>query len=247
MNAWQWNMGYCRLYDEASVILGMIIDCEPIYFEYDDKKWLIEFWKGQYDLAAGAEIGIYNTKESDIKIPGIFEGPFFKSVSDEEALSMAFTLKKNNEVLFKREGNHWWLTGFKLGMFSEPSELILDLNITLKDNIMLNSFLNRLKRTGYSDSEIKVSDNTVYLTFDKPHSPQPVTRTKEADLIIQLKNKILCDKYKKIVKNYDSFPDQLNAIHEQAPELYEKIISIDRTKGFFSKYEKFIDYLIKEN
>lgn len=36
-NAWQRNMGYCRLYDEAEAPSGMIVDCEPIYFEYDEK------------------------------------------------------------------------------------------------------------------------------------------------------------------------------------------------------------------
>lgn len=30
MDAWQRNMGYCRLYDEAAAPMGMIIDCEPI-------------------------------------------------------------------------------------------------------------------------------------------------------------------------------------------------------------------------
>ena len=46
MDAWQREMGYCRLYDEVAAPCGMIIDCEPINFEYDGKKWLIEFWKG---------------------------------------------------------------------------------------------------------------------------------------------------------------------------------------------------------
>lgn len=30
-------MGYCYLYDEACAPFGMIIDFEPIHFEYDDK------------------------------------------------------------------------------------------------------------------------------------------------------------------------------------------------------------------
>ena len=47
IDAWQKNMGYCQLYDEAAAPLGMIIDCEPIHFIYNGKRWLIEFWKGQ--------------------------------------------------------------------------------------------------------------------------------------------------------------------------------------------------------
>jgi len=45
------------LYDEAAAPLGMIVDCEPIHFEYKGKRWLIQFWKGQYDLPTGAEVG----------------------------------------------------------------------------------------------------------------------------------------------------------------------------------------------
>ena len=46
MDAWQRNMGYSRLYDEATAPLGMILDCEPIYFKYGGKRWLVELWKG---------------------------------------------------------------------------------------------------------------------------------------------------------------------------------------------------------
>lgn len=34
-NVWQEDFGYCKLYDDALALLGMIIDCEPIYFEHD--------------------------------------------------------------------------------------------------------------------------------------------------------------------------------------------------------------------
>src|SRR5665647_1009964 len=49
MDPWQRDIGYCRLYDELAAPLGMITDCEPIHFEYLEKKWMIGFWKGQYD------------------------------------------------------------------------------------------------------------------------------------------------------------------------------------------------------
>ena len=52
INAWQRDMGYTRLYDEAAAPTSMIIDCEPIYFEYNNKRWLIEFWvhRGRFFL-----------------------------------------------------------------------------------------------------------------------------------------------------------------------------------------------------
>jgi hypothetical protein len=243
MDAWQKDMGYCRLYDEASVPLGMIIDCEPIEFEYDGKKWLIEFWKGQYDLTTGGEIGIYTTKSSDINIPGIYNGPFYRSAGDEDILPMSFSLKKNGKTILTRQEKHWWLTGFKLGQFSEPSELIMDLSLTLKDKDMCNAFVKELNNVGYSKYEIKVNGNEVKLRFDKPRTVQPITRTPEADLVIQMKNKLLCDKYDEITAGYDNFPDKIKAIKEQSPKLYENLINIDKTKQLFGKYEKFINYL----
>ncbi len=242
-SAWQRDMGYCRLYDEAAAILGMIVDCEPIYFDYDGKRWLIEFWKGQYDLPTGGEIGIYTTKGPDIDIPGIFKGPFFHCAKEEDYIRMSFSLMKNGKKLFTREDKHWWLTGFKLGEFSEPSELIMNLNITLKDKVMLNEFVKGLKNAGYLENEIIIKENTVSLKFDKPRSSQPLSRTIETDAIIQWKNKLLCDKYQEITKPYDNFPDKILAIQEQAPKLYEEVINIVKTKQFFGKLEKIIKYL----
>jgi len=136
MDPWQRKMGYCRLYDEASAPLNMIIDCEPIYFEYGGKRWLIEFWKGQYGMTTGGEIGVYTTEGPDLDIPGLFNGTFYNCASNADRLYMSFTLVKDEEVLFKRKGKHWWLTGFKLGEFSEPSELTMYLTIALKDRFM---------------------------------------------------------------------------------------------------------------
>ena len=38
----------------------MIIDAYPVYFDYQDKTWMIEFWRGQYGINTGAEIGVYH-------------------------------------------------------------------------------------------------------------------------------------------------------------------------------------------
>jgi uncharacterized protein (DUF927 family) len=39
LNAWQRSFGYSRLYDEAAAHFAMIVDSEPIYFDYDGKRW----------------------------------------------------------------------------------------------------------------------------------------------------------------------------------------------------------------
>jgi hypothetical protein len=243
MDAWQRNVGYCRLYDEAAAPMGMIIDCEPIYFEYDGKKWLIEFWKGQYDLTTGCEIGVYASAGPDINIKGIFKGTFYNCARDPERLEMELILKKNGKILFTRKEKHWWLTGFKLGEFSEPSELTIDLRITLKDEVMRNAFLKGLKRAGYLEEEIIINGNTVGLNFNQTRTPQPISRTTETDWIIQKKNKLICDEYQEITKPYDNLPDKIKAIQEQAPDIYEKVINIGKNKYLFRIYEKIKGYL----
>lgn len=72
----------------------MKIDCEPIYFQYDGRRWLIEFWKGQYGITTGAEVGVYVTDKKDVDIPGIFSGTFYESISDNELLQIEYVLKK---------------------------------------------------------------------------------------------------------------------------------------------------------
>ena len=243
MDAWQRNMGYCRLYDEAAAPMGMIIDCEPIYFEYDRKRWLIEFWKGQYDLTTGCEIGIYTTEEPDLNIPGVFKGPFFQCARDEDHLHMDYYVMKNGETLFGREDKHWWLTGFKLGEFSEPSELTMYLTITLKDEDMRDAFVVGLLNAGYLENEVIISENTIGLKFDKTHTQQPITRIEETDRIIQMKNQILCEQYREITGPYDTFPEKMKAIQEQSSELYESVLNIGKTKQLFEIFYKMKDYM----
>jgi hypothetical protein len=60
MNANQRDLGYAYFYDEGIPLISSNITCEPIYFIYNNKEWLIEIWKGQYGIELGAEIGVYN-------------------------------------------------------------------------------------------------------------------------------------------------------------------------------------------
>ena len=189
MDSWQRKFGYCRLYDEAAAPFGIIVDCDPVYFDYDGKKWLLEFCKGQYELCTGCEIGIYYSNKYTFYIPDISKGAFYNCVEDEDRLYMEFTLKKFDEVLFKRGEKHWWLTGFKLGEFSEPHDLSMDIVLTFNKREMLTEFLKGLKNANYSDNEYTIRGNTVYIDFKFPHTAQPKSRIKQAEWIIQRKMK----------------------------------------------------------
>lgn len=242
MNPWQRNFGYCRLYDEAAAPTGMIIDCEPIYFEYKGKKWLIELWKGQFDLVTGGEIGVY-TREAELNIPGIFTGTFYNCASDEDCLWMSFDFKKNDQHLFSRRERHWWLTGFKLGEFSEPWELTMHASITLHDTQMRDAFIGGLLKAGYLENELTISKRTVSLVYDVPRTPQPITRTKVTDWLIQRKNEYLCKKFMELTGGFDNILDKLNILKEKDPAMYERAINIGKNRQIFDMHDKIRGYL----
>lgn len=236
MNPWQRNEGYCSMYDDASAALGMIVDAEPIYFNYDGRRWLIEFWKGQYDLSAGCEIGVYVAEGDNLNKN--YKEILYSSAGDKDLLDMSFELLKGKEVIMARKGKHWWLTGFKVGEYVEPSELTMKLSITLKDVIMRNSFIKGLRRAGYSTREIGINGDTISLEFVEPHSKQPFTRTKNSDTIIQVKNLLLCYGYQIITSPYDNFPDKMKALKERAPMIYDSLITMFAGDKKFTKYKE---------
>lgn len=236
MYPWQRRFGYCRLYDEAAAPMGMIIDSEPVCFNYKGKKWLIEFWKGQYDLTCGAEIGVY-TSRSKSKTD-FLSGAFYKSASNADRLDISYTLYKNGKKLFTRSGKHWWLTGFVLGEFAEPHELTMDASVTFKDYRMRKAFVNAMKKIGYSDNDLNINGNTVSFIFNKPYQPKPATRTSATDWAIQRKNEWMCSVYRKVTRGYDTVPDKLKAVQLYAPELLKEIIGLGKNKNVFEKHEE---------
>lgn len=237
-DAWQRNYGYCRLYDEAAAPLSMIIDCEPIRFEYGNKKWLIELWKGQYGMTTGGEIGVF-TKIS----PDLIHGAFYQSVPDEDCLPISFVLKKDSRVLFRRSATHWWLTGFILGEFSEPSELIMEVTITLKNEEMRKAFVDSLLQLGYSDQEIGVAASTVQFTFSDPRSEQPRSRTELISRLSQKKNEFLCRQYQSLAKASHNMYDILKRIEQKSPELFRQVMDMGKPGKLFWAYEAVSKYL----
>ena len=232
LDPWQKKHGYCHLYNELAAPWGMIMDCEPFYFDYGNKKWMISLWKGQYDLTAGCELGVYTKEDPTLKLSELLTGTLYEAASDEDMLEMSYTLYRNGVPYFTREGRHWWLTGFRLGDYLEPNELTMDVSITLKDQDMVKAFVGALRKIGYLD--IEIVDNTVNFYFDKPHTPQPLTREKNFVSIIQWKNKLMCDKYQEITKGYNDINDKIAAVKEQAPEIYNKLIHLREMNKFFN-------------
>ena len=236
IDAWQYDYGYCRFYDEFSAPLSIIFDCEPIYFNYNNKRWLIEFWKGQYGICTGAEVGVYASEKTIYNETMNSENIFYDKISPKEFLDISIVVKKNGQVIFKRKDKHWWLTGFILGEFSEPYELSVDINITLINEEMRNSFIQGLNYAGYDNKQIKIKENSVSICFDKPKTEQPYTNIKLLNNMMQRKNEDLCNVYNNITKQYKNYDEKINAVKKQSPLLYRQIMNIGRWKLMLSLY-----------
>ena len=98
---------------------------------------------------------------------------------------MSFAFYKNGNLLFTRSAKHWWLTGFKLGEFSYPYELSMDIIIELYDREMALAFVNGLKKVGYTEARYAIEDRRVYVRFNEPLSKQPYTRTSLATFLVK--------------------------------------------------------------
>ena len=238
LDAWQRKFGYCRLYDEAAAPTGMILDSEPVHFEHGGRRWLIQFWKGQYYLNTGCEIGIYYTEEPDLDIPDFFSGAFYKCVGKEDRLDMTFALYKKGRELFHRQERHWWLTGFKTGEFSEPRELTMWIRLAFQDAGMCRSFVRAMRQVGYREDEIREDGLRVEFVFDKPHSPQPLTRTEETDWIVQRNNEFICRRFKEITGSYETWPEKFEVFRQEEPFLYQALVKVGKTREIFKAFEK---------
>lgn len=143
---WQRNFGFNELYDIGAPFIVFYYDTMRCKFNYDNKDWLIQFWKGQYGFVfLGAEIGVYNKPESRT-------AEHFDCASDEDSLMMSMTFyRKGKELLTRDYAKYWWCTGFvpgKLDKFSDRSELSIKCRITMKDYKMLIGMAGALKENG---------------------------------------------------------------------------------------------------
>lgn len=246
MDCWQREMGYCRLYDVGSSLFNMVMHCEPVCFTYAGKRWMIELWKGQYGITTGAEVGIYNTDQEDIRTER-FTGPFYSCARDSERLPMSFVLRKNGRVLMKRKGLHWWLTGFRLGEFSAPDSLSMDVRIRFPNREMRDAFLNALQELGYEKREYAVRGSTVLIHYTVPHSKQPLSHGSLQEAAVQKVNQSNCGLYRQATGKYRNTLDKLEYIKALVPELYEFCMHSLYAKAFYESFGWLLDLIHDHN
>lgn len=232
MHPWQRKMGYCKAYDETAVAMNIVIDCEPIYFNYGSRRYLLEFWKGQYGCTTGAEIGFYVNRDRDFDKPA--EELFYECVNDEERLPLSFMLIKDEKVILQRNAVHWWLTGFRVGMYTQPEELTLRVGVSFPNLGMCSAFYEGLLRAGYGRKEIYVDKHTVFFSFGKPHTKQYSPKVLRRKWVMR-GNRHSCRLYCRMTQGFDSTLNRITFLGYSFPLLYRIMIRL----GVKSRYFKY--------
>lgn len=153
LDAWQRKFGYEALFDRAAIRWNMIISCFPVYFDYQGRTWLLEFWKGQYGITVGSEIGIYHADH--IVAPKDYAHTHYDSATNEELLNFGVHMIKKGMAPVCIMMPHWWLGVFRVGKLARPKQVETYFKIEFPDNYMKEAFLNGLQRAGYPMSQVE--------------------------------------------------------------------------------------------
>lgn len=228
LDAWQKNFGYHALYDKTATHFNMVFDCEPVYFDYDGCTWMIEFWKGQYGINIGAEIGIY--KADTLISPEQYDRTLFHGVSEDEILPISMELNFKGTTLFSIERCHWWLTGFRVGKYCEPENLSLNVSITFSDEEMLENFTESMKRLGYDKCELRICERTLAFCFSTPYSAQPRFLHPWSVRFSRWQNRILCRLYNFVTRPFTDTMDRLLYLYYLLPPIFRHILLFKRNR-----------------
>lgn len=226
VDAWQKDLGYTFLYDYMAPRFQMVFDSLPVYFDYEDKTWLIQFWKGQYGINSGAEIGIYHT--DTIISPEDYKTTLFTAIEKSEMIPLSFRLFYRDNTCIEMSQTHWWLTSFDVGRFSNPEELVTDNSILFPNTDMLHAFVNGLLNAGVSKDDISIHGMRVYFYFDKLPTVNSTLYTRFWCKLSQWSNKGFCKLYLWFTKPFDTTEDRVLYLYYFMPFAFRRIFRLHR-------------------
>lgn len=228
VDALQKKFGYCSLYDKSALKFNMVFDCEPIYFNYKNRTWRIELWKGQYGINVGAEVGVYYADR--VILPNQYEKTIFHGVEESEMLPISMKLYDKGQPFFTISDRHWWLTGFSMGDYCTPEDLVLEVSIDFPNEEMKTCFVESLCRMGYQQCEISVCCNTVSFTFSIPHTRQPRLVYRLSAAISQWKNRVLLKLYRFITRPFPCTMDKILYLYFYLPIAFRHMLRFQKNR-----------------
>lgn len=221
-NAWQKKAGYTALFDKAAPFFNMVFDYLPVYFPYMEQTWLIEFWKGQYGINTGAEIGVYYSEKllTENELPAAH----FKAVENKDMLPLTFCLKKGKTPIASVSKKTWWLTAFCMGLFSRPEQLYLDISIFFPSCDMLHSFLNSLCQMNYPGELIQVCGNEIRIKYGGPQYRKYSFICRVVRAWTLFTSRIFCRIFLYITRYFSSTADKLLYLYYLLPFAFRRIL-----------------------
>ncbi|MCR5149736.1 MAG: DUF4474 domain-containing protein [Clostridiales bacterium] len=157
INSWQRKYGFFFGYDLFCYLSPSFnYNTRRFKFNYGDKEWMIQVWKGKYFFATGAEIGIYNRDKKAF-------GTYYYCISDDELMTMSLTLKHGDETLINMPPQkQWWLNAFKVGTrVYLPRSLTEYFTIEFEDAEMMDAFVKSVNNHYRHDVQCTVDGMTV--------------------------------------------------------------------------------------
>ena len=231
-DAWQNQFGYCKMYDDSCALSGMIIDCESFYFTFDNQCWLVEFWKGQYNGATGAQIGVYSVKQPSFSkeciAPHDPSTLSYSLANNQYIPNISFTLFKEHIPIFSRNACHRCISGFKPGLFSHPSQLSLYAVIKFPKSGMQQAFFNSALCHGYTYPNLYILGDEIHIIFERPSLPLPFFQESLFSRV-QAKNKFLCSKYQLLTSHLPNSMAKLELLCTKNHKLYKEMIKFGKT------------------
>ena len=226
LDAWQKKAGYTYLYDYMAPRFQMVFDRLPVYFDYNGKTWLIEFWKGQYGINTGAEIGVYHADR--ILSPGEYQTTLFTGANDTEIFPLSFLLYNQKGRYIQIKQKHWWLTTFLTGCYSEPKDLYMECYLTFPNIVMQNAFLKGLQQAGFSSQEISVCGLCVSFYFYKSIHETATLLTRFRRRLSQWKNRNFCRLYLRITNPFSTTEDRVLYLYYYLPFAFRRLLRMHR-------------------
>lgn len=221
-DAWQKYYGYGDIYDKLAPYGGMVFDCLPVYFNYKGRTWLIEFWKGQYGINTGSELGVY--RADGIVPPESRKTAMFAAVPEYEYLDLRTELLRQNRPVANVSAAHWWLTVFSMGCFSHPCDLTLKISIRFPDPDMRDAFTEALvKEGGFNPDSLLICFNTVIFTFETC-----CRRRSLLDRYVLWKCRLFCKLYHFVTRPFTCTCDKLLYLYFYLPFAFRRMLRLKR-------------------
>lgn len=225
-DAWQKVYGYGKIYDRLAPRFSMILDCLPLYFDYQDKTWLIEFWKGQYGINTGCEAGVYHA--DSILPPAARPLTVFEAAAEKECPEINIRLYRDGDCLVGLEKAQWWLTMFRMGCFSHPRKLCLGISISFPDYEMRDAFLDALAESGYDMSLVRICCTRICFSFAQPAPHHTCLLMRLYRCYVQWKNHLFCLLYRFVTRPFTDTCDKLLYLYFYFPFAFRRMLRLKR-------------------